>query len=152
MKTVETILNRLTARTPLRPLRTQRCYRRFLSMLPPRFQKAIAFVYVRNGTLHLALSHPGYNMELQYQHTLFLDLLNALRSHQSECAHLQAERVVLFVSRYAAADDPTASEETVPHYLEAAAGDFEDRATSPALREQFERLREQIRRLRHAHA
>jgi len=145
MKTSQTILNTLTGHATFRPLSAHRCYGQFLGMLPPRFREAIGFVYVRNRTLHVALRHPGYKMELNYNQELLKSLLATLGEHQPECAHLRADRVVLFVSRYASSSvTGTDNEESVPYYTELAEGTFVNRTETPELHEQFEQLRRTI--------
>jgi len=151
MKTSQSILESLSRSTPFHALQKHRCYRKFLTLLPPRFRDAIAFIYVREAVLHIALRHPGYKMELDYNKELLKSLLETLTTSDKACHHLQADRVILFNSRYVSASTPDSSE-TVPHYHELADGSFEDHTTHPDLRAQFKRLRHIIRTHRHSHA
>jgi hypothetical protein len=148
MKTSQSILNTLTSDPHFRPLRSHRCYRTFLQALPERFQQAIGFVYVRNGVLYLALRHPGYKMELNYQKDLFLSLWKQLLKQEQRCEKLAADSVILFNSKYTTLSGPEVNEETIPYYHELAEGSFEDASTNPALHAQFERLRALIRQSR----
>jgi len=147
MKTTRSILDDLSGQTHFRSLEQHRCYRRFLSMLPPRFREAIGFVYVRQATLYVALRHPGYKMELNYNKELLKSLLTTLVESDKGCQELRADSVVLFNSRYA--PDPSPSDKdsaTVPYYHELSRGTFEDHSTDPDLHAQFERLRQAIQR------
>ncbi len=145
MKTTRSILDALTGLPHFRTLEQHRCYQQYLRLLPPRFQAAIAFVYVRSATLHVALRHPGYKMELNYNQELLKSLLTTLIEHDAGCASLHADSVVLFVSKYAAPPASDADETTVPRYHELAEGIFEDHTSSPQLQTQFARLRSAIR-------
>jgi len=148
MKTTRSILDTLTGTHHFQSLEKHRCYRKFLALLPPRFQEAIGFVYVRNETLHVALRHPGYKMELNYNKELLTSLLATLIEHDPGCTNLRATSVILFNSKYVTLPDNDADRESVPHYYELSEGSFEDCSSDPDLHEQFERLRAIIRRNR----
>ena len=152
MKTPETILNTLTGAPQFRTLRQHQCYRRFLAVLPPRFQEAIGFVYLRDRVLHIALRHPGYKMELQYQTSLFLTLLQTLASTDKACSHLEADKVILFNSKFTTRPTEAAYLPSVPHYYELSEGTFEDHSSDPDLHAQFERARQLIRANQHRDA
>ncbi len=145
MKSSNSILNTLTGAPQFRTLRRHQCYRRLLAALPARFQEAIGFVYVRDRVLHIALRHPGYKMELQYQSSLFLTLLRTLASNDETCRHLEADKVVLFNSTFTTRPAEAAYLPSVPHYYELSEGTFEDHSTDPDLHAQFERVRQLIR-------
>jgi hypothetical protein len=143
MKTIRSVLESLSQQAPFRTLTRHRCYQHYLALLPKRFRDAIGFVYVRNGVLHLALRHPGYKMELNYNQELLRSLLDTLIDAQPECTDLRANKVVLFVSKYAritVKDSPT-----IPYYDERSDGTFEVHTRNPDLHRQFQRLREAIR-------
>ena len=150
MKSTQAILKNLRNHTPLRRLKQSDCSQRFLSQLPSRFAQAVAFAYVRNGRLHLALRHPGYKMELLYHRTLFRDLWNTLIRTENDCAAPAVTDVILFVRRPAHPSRSVARPRTVPHYAERANGAFHNRSTHPKIRERFERMRAIIRAHRSA--
>jgi hypothetical protein len=144
MKTTRSILDTLTGHAHFRSLARHRCYRQYLAMLPPRFREAIGFVYVRDETLHVALRHPGYKMELNYNKELLKSLLAALVEHDPACKQLRAHNIVLFTSKYATLPANKHDETTVPYYEELAEGAFEDHSSDPDLHHQFQRLRDTI--------
>jgi hypothetical protein len=119
-------------------------------MLPPRFRQAIAFVTIKNGQLMVALSHPGLKMELNYNQELLKSLLSTLRSHRPDCAFMEAEKVVIFLSRYHREDEKPLLP-SVPHYSEQARGEFPVSTEDPRLAETLERIREWIRKNRQEH-
>jgi hypothetical protein len=91
-------LNSVVGYTHFRPLSSHACYRKFINLLPERFRRAFAFVYIRNETLFVALSHPGYKMELNYNKELLKSLLSTLGTHDEKCRFMSAREVVFFVS------------------------------------------------------
>jgi hypothetical protein len=119
-------------------------------MLPERLRRGIAFVTVKNRRLMVALSHPGLKMELNYNQELLKSLLSTLMNHREECRFMEADEIVIFLSRYH--EPPTENNRpSVPRYSELAEGNFSVSVTDDALRESLERIREAIRRNREEH-
>jgi hypothetical protein len=146
MKKASVILSHLANQPQFKLLKRQKCYRRFLSLLTPKWQKAIAFVYVRQETLFIAVRHPGFKMELHYNRDLLKTLLTELASRDRSCAMLQAEKVVIFHSRYHhPADSDRNREETVPHYHELSDSSFVIQSSDPEITARFETTRTLIR-------
>ncbi|HFC03749.1 MAG TPA: DUF721 domain-containing protein [Nitratifractor salsuginis] len=148
MKTAQSLLASLVDTHTFRPLSQHRCYRKFLELLPPRFRQAIAFVTVKNRQLMVALSHPGYKMELNYNQDVLKSLLRTLMEARPDCAFMAADRIVIFHSKYHPMPGGSEKSETVPRYREAADGAFRLPESDPELREAFLRIREHIRRKR----
>ncbi len=114
-----------------------------MALLPPRFQKAVAFVYIKNRTLFVALSHPGFKMELNYNKELFKELLGTLAEYTPECKDMTVDSVVFFDSKYHMPKE-TIAQDTIPHYSELSSGEFEIKLEDEALREKFLRSQEII--------
>jgi len=146
MKTVKNIISQLKGEPFLRHLGHYKCYERYIRMLPARFRTAVSFVYVKNKVLHIALAHPGYKMEMELNKNTLLELLKILTSDQSECQSMTADRIVLFNSKYAAGRQTEDDTDTVPRYHELASGDFETPKENRKLSEQFEKLKQNIRK------
>ena len=91
MKTSRTVLDKLTSSVQFKPLGAHKCYAKFLSLLPQHLQKAIAFVYIKNETLFIALKHPGFKMELNYNKDL-------LKSEFEMNLHLMIEENIKSIS------------------------------------------------------
>ncbi|MCF6205977.1 MAG: hypothetical protein L3J47_03665 [Sulfurovum sp.] len=123
-------------------LKQQECYRKFIRLLGRHLQNAIAFVYVKNQTLFVAVKHPGFKMELHYNRDLLKSVLTQLVTHEHTCAMLRADKVVIFHSRYHPVNEP--KEETVPHYEELAKSEFDICTEDEALKAQFEKIKESI--------
>jgi hypothetical protein len=143
MKNVRSVLSHLSLQPQFKSLRRHTCYRKFIQLLPQKFQRAIAFAYSDKETLFLALSHPGYKMELNYNRDLLKSVLTMLREHDESCREIKADKIVIFNSRYAA---PTQNNETKtdPKYHELSRADFLIRTEDKALKEKFEAIKKTI--------
>ena len=130
------ILSHLTNQPQFRSLKRHMCYRKFISLLSKKWQKAIAFVYIKNDTLFVALTHPGFKMELHYNKDLLKSVLTQLASYDPKCHMLQANKVAIFHSRYHTLDKDK-TPETIPYYNEHARGDFDIRSDDDDLVAQF---------------
>ncbi len=111
-----------------------------MALLPPRFQQAIAFVYIKNRTLFVALSHPGYKMELNYNKELFKALLATTREYAPECGEQWVDEVVFFNSTYHAPKEEN-PHNTIPYYSELSYGNFETEVENEALKQKFLRTK-----------
>jgi len=140
MKKADSILSHLSSLPQFKILKRQECYQKYISLLSPKWQKAIAFVYIKEETLFIAVTHPGFKMELNYNRDLLKSLLIQLNTYDERCEMMVAQKVVIFHSKYHAMPEKNKSTSTVPYYSEQAQGKF----TSPedeALKESFERIK-----------
>jgi hypothetical protein len=144
MKKANSILSHILHLPQFKTLKSHYCYQKFVSLLTPRFQKAIAFVYVRQETLFVALSHPGFKMELNYNKDLLKNLLTMLAKQDEECKSIKVSKVVLFNSKHNSIIKKKNIEDTVPYYDEMAFGEFIIESEDRELREAFEKIRESI--------
>ncbi len=145
MKNIQMLLSSLLDTHRFDPLSQHKCYRKFLELLPPRFQKAIAFVTVKNRQLMVALSHPGYKMELNYNKELLKSLLNNFIKVRSECNFMEADKIIIFQSKYHMPRVLKDIEDTIPYYKEMAVGDFKLPKSNPKLKELFSQIQEAIK-------
>ena len=123
MKNVRSILSHLVNQPQFKILKKQSCYHKFIEYLQPKFQKAIAFVYIRNNILFIAISHPGYKMELNYNKDLLRSLLNMMGKHYEGCSELKADSVIIFNSKFYV-EKPIKDQDTDPKYRELSSGEF----------------------------
>lgn len=144
MKTAKNIFSELTRQSQFVPLVRYQCYGKFLALLPPRFKKAIAFVTIKNNILLVAITHPGYKMELDYNKDLLKSILISLAKHDNSCNFPEINKVEFFISRY---HTPIIADnlDTVPHYGEKAQGNFEFDYHDKELRDLFSRITQDIR-------
>ena len=144
MKNASVILSHLVSQPQFKSLKRHACYKKYLSLLGAKWQKAIAFVYIRNETLFVAITHPGFKMELHYNRDLLKSVLTQLASLDAECRELKASDVVIFHSKYRTIIKESADETTVPYYHERATGDFALQSSDESLAEKFEKTRSLI--------
>ena len=100
MKKASDIISHIGSLPQFRLLKRHYCYQKFLSSLNRRFKKAIAFVYLKDETLYVALSHPGFKMEMNYQKEILLSILDILAKQDKKCQRVKAKRVVFFNSKH----------------------------------------------------
>jgi len=150
MKNAFTILSHLTDQPQFRSLKQHACYKKYLSLLGTKWQKAIAFVYIQNDTLFVAVRHPGFKMELNYNKDILKSILTQLSSIDKSCEMLQAEKVVIFHSKYRSILQTDVDLSTVPYYSELATSDFRIESRDEELKAKFESVKQHIRTQRKA--
>jgi len=145
MKKASMILSHLTNQPQFRFLKQQECYKKYISLLGAKYQKAIAFVYIKNDTLFIALTHPGFKMELNYNRDLLKTLLIQLSTLDKSCEMMQASKVAIFHSKHYPMQDQKETESTtVPYYNELASTSFEILSEDKELQEKFEKIKVHI--------
>ena len=140
MKKASSILSHLSSQPQFKSLKRQECYQKYINLLSKKWQKAVAFVYVKDETLFIAVTHPGFKMELNYNRDLLKSLLTQLNTHDEKCKIMLASKVVVFHSKYHTMPEEKASYISVPHYHERAEGIFEV-PRDEKLKETFERIK-----------
>jgi endonuclease IV len=144
MKKASTILSHIRNLPEFKLLKSHYCYQKFISLLNPRFKKAIAFVYIRENTLFVALSHPGFKMELNYNKDLLKSILSMLAKSDEKCKEMKASKVVLFNSKHLSIIKEEPLESTVPYYREMARGEFTIESEDAELQEAFNNIKKSI--------
>ena len=144
MKSANSIISHITNLPQFKLLKRYYCYQKFISILNPRFKKAIAFVYVRDDTLFVALSHPGFKMEMNYNKDIFKNLLDMLTKMDEKCQNMVASKVVLFNSKNHIFSQEKPAYNSVPHYQEMALGEFTVVSEDKELQDAFEKIRQSI--------
>lgn len=145
MKPTSTILSHIHSLPQFKLLKRHYCYQKFIGLLNPRFQKAIAFVYVRDNTLYVALSHPGFKMELNYNKDILKSILTLLSQQDEKCVNMSVSKVILFNSKHLSIINEKKPQMTIPHYQEKATGDFSIESKDKALIEAFQKIKNSIK-------
>lgn len=143
MKKAGTILSHLSSLPQFKILKRQECYQKYINLLSPKWRKAVAFIYIKDDTLFIAVTHPGFKMELNYNKDLLKSLLTQLNTYDPRCSMLIASKVVVFHSKYHAMPEEKNTVNTVPHYSEQSTGAFLT-PKHEALKEGFERIKKLI--------
>jgi len=144
MKNASMILSHLTGQPQFKYLKRQKCYQKYISLLGMKWQKAIAFVYAKNDTLFIAVTHPGFKMELNYNKDLLKSVLTQMANHDKSCAFLQVNDVIIFHSKYRPLPKETKKEETIPYYHELASSNFTITVSDPDIKAKFEETKSLI--------
>ncbi len=145
MKKASIILSHLAQKPQFRYLKQGGCYKKYISLLSAKWQKAIAFVYIRENTLFVALTHPGFKMELNYNKDLLISLLKQLSTFDEKCKILSATKVVIFLSKYKSLKKSEAPVITVPYYDELATPNFDIKSKDEELKKRFKQIQNIIK-------
>jgi len=144
MKKVSTILSHLSNQPRFRFLKQQYCYRKFITLLSAKYQKAIAFVYIKDETLFVAVTHPGFKMELNYNRDLLKSILTQLQKYDTECSALKANHVVVFHSKYHPVKIESKISDSAVYYSEKASSHFCIKTENEALKKKFLSIQKNI--------
>jgi hypothetical protein len=145
MKQANSIISHIRSLPQFKLLKRHHCYQKFISSLAPKFQKAIAFVYVRDRTLFIALSHPGFKMELNYSKDILKDVLNMLVKIDKKCQALQVSNVVLFNSKHLSIIKKEAPQSMVPYYRELSLATFDIKSKDQEIINAFQEIKKSIK-------
>jgi len=145
MKKASVILSHLSNQPQFKYLKQEGCYKKYISLLGAKWQKAVAFIYIKNDTLFIAVTHPGFKMELNYNRDLLKSLLTQMAALDPACEMMKAEKVVVFHSRYRSIVKEEAKESTVPYYTELSSADFDITKLNEALKAKFEETQRLIK-------
>lgn len=142
MKKAESIISHLFDQPTFKNITRAKCLDLLLThALPERLRKFIAFSYLRNDILFIAITHPGLKMELYYKRNLLKNVLTMLQKSSPKCEIIKFSDIRIFITKQAG--KPTA-EDTVPRYTEHASGEFENLARDESVQQKFETIREII--------
>ncbi len=144
MKKVSMILSHLTNQPQFKYLKQESCYKKYISLLGAKWQKAVAFIYIKNDTLFIAVTHPGFKMELNYNQDLLISLLKQLASLDATCEMMKASKIAIFHSKYRSIVKEKAEESTVPYYSELSSANFDIEYLDDTLKEKFEAIKKSI--------
>ncbi len=146
MKTIGNYFFGLTRQHQFAPFLKFSCYSKFISLLPPRFKNAINYVTCKNDTLLIALSHPGFKIEIDNNRDLLKSLLKDISKYDSSCNFSNITHITTFISNFNASDLKSQNqEETIPHYDELSEGEFEIDEIDEDLKTIFEKIKQNIK-------
>lgn len=144
MKKASIILSHLSSKPQFKSLKRQACYQKYINLLSQKWQQAVAFVYIKENTLFIAVTHPGFKMELNYNRDLLKSLLTQLNAYDHSCQTMTAQNVVIFHSKYHAMKEENNLNATVPHYHERSSGTF-NMPSEKQLHAVFQRIQTDIK-------
>jgi len=145
MKKASIILSHLRNQPQFKVLKQESCYKKFISLLGAKWSKAVAFIYIKNNTLFVAVTHPGFKMELNYNKDLLKSLLTQLSSLDSKCKMMQADHVAVFHSKFSPIKKEKADISTVPYYHERSSAEFDIESLDEDLQNKFKEIKAVIK-------
>jgi hypothetical protein len=144
MKKASEIVSHIINQPQFRYLKKHECFKRYISLLPAKWQNAVAFMYIKNNTMFIATNHPAFKMELNYNKDLLTSILMQLKRYSNECNSLEADNIIIFDSKYTNIAKEKKPIDTVPYYHENAKGVFDIKSDEPTLKEKFEQIKHTI--------
>ena len=116
-----------------------KCFNRLKELLPPRLQKGILFIYIKDKTLFLVLNHPSMKMEFNYKLDLIKLWLKDLKIIEDNCKKVDIETVKTFVSNKA--PDKKKPKKPTSFYKEKSDGNFLNIAQDKSIKKLFEEIK-----------
>jgi hypothetical protein len=148
MKKASEIVSHIINQPQFRYLKKHECFKRYISLLPAKWQNAVAFMYIKDNTMFIATNHPAFKMELNYNKDLLTSILIELKKYSKDCNTLEANNIIIFDSKYYNNKKNISKIDTVPYYHENATGVFEIRTQEITLKEKFENIQNSIKKNR----
>ena len=145
MKKASSILSHLSNQPQFKFLKQQVCYKKYIGLLTAKYQKAIAFIYIKDDILFIAVTHPGFKMELNYNKDLLKSVLTQLAKYDESCQMMIASKVEVFHSKYYPVEKEKEDVSTIPYYNELASTDFDIKSDDAEIIKKFEAIKEQIK-------
>jgi hypothetical protein len=146
MKKASEIVSHIINQPQFRYLKKHECFKRYISLLPAKWQNAVAFMYIKDNTMFIATNHPAFKMELNYNKDLLTSILMQLKKYSKDCNSLEANSIIIFDSKYHSIEKKTSKVDTHPCYHESAKGLFEINTQEPKLKEKFENIKKSIKK------
>ena len=149
MKQSNEIISHIQNRSFRQNIKRIKCFKKILSLLPPKLSRAVLFMYIKNRVLFFALNHPGFKMEFNYNVNLIKELLKKLKKMDLNCKELDISDIKVFVS------DKEKDKKNINHfdsdiyYTERATGDFEIYSDNEKLQNIFKNIQKIIKNNNH---
>lgn len=123
-------------------LKQTRCLNILKSLLPPRLNSAISYIYTKNQNLYIVIDQFGLKMEFNYKRELIKSLLKAIHKESYLCEDLKELEIIISVSTKRIQNN----QETIkaPSFEERSTGNFENLAKNIEVRELIEKIRTTI--------
>lgn len=139
MKNAHAIIEHLFVNPCYKKVTEHRCFARLRSLLPKTLREVIAFMYKKNSTLFIAVTHPAMKMEFNYKLNLINTLLKEMARISPEC-DLGIRETKVFVTNKTS-EALGVGRSSFVSYKEHARGNFENLAKDPTLFGLFEKIR-----------
>lgn len=123
-------------------LKQTRCLNILKSLLPPRLNSAISYIYTKNQNLYIVIDQFGLKMEFNYKRELIKSLLNTIHKELSLCEDLKGLEIIISVSTKRTQNNQEIIKTL--SFEERSTGNFENLAKNNEVRELIEKIRTTI--------
>lgn len=123
-------------------LKQTRCLNILKSLLPPRLNSAISYIYTKNQNLYIVIDQFGLKMEFNYKRELIKSLLNTIHKELSLCEDLKELEIIISVSTKRTQNNQEIIKTL--SFEERSTGNFENLAKNNEVRELIEKIRTTI--------
>ncbi len=146
METIGNYFFALTRQHQFAPFFKFSCYSKFISLLPPRFKNAINYITSKNDTLLIALSHPGFKIEIDNNRDLLKSLLKDISKYDPSCNFSDITKITTFISNFNIQNlQAEKQNETIPYYEELSDGKFDTENIDDDLKAIFDQIKQDIK-------
>ncbi|MDE5925636.1 MAG: hypothetical protein K2N75_00010 [Helicobacter sp.] len=116
----------------------------FIRLLPLSIKGGIAFGYIKNDILFLALKHPAFKQEFYHKISLLKQLLKTYQKEKSSLTNVQDIQYFVTYNAYHKEVELRQENEVAQCYGELARGNFTNYAKDAEIFEIFENIRQAI--------
>jgi len=143
MKTIETILEHIISKPEFKPLQKHICYRNFTKILTPRIRKGIEFIYLRDDTLFIAISHPAHKFHIDSNIDSLKSILKQFVKYQNQCSWMEVTQIKTFITKLMI-KEKRVRKQSDPKYTEPSRASFNIFTEDDEIRRGFEEIRKSI--------
>ncbi len=120
-------------------LATNRCLKKIISLLPPKYNKYITSYRLKGEILFINVSHPAIKQELFYNKNLIFSIIKTMHS-ANLCKNIAPKKIITDY-KYS---PPPAKLGVYKFYIKPA-GNFEIRAKRKEIKEKFEEIKKLLK-------
>ena len=117
----------------------QRCLKKIISLLPPKYNKYITSVQLKGEILFINVSHQAIKQELFYNKNLVFSIINTMHS-AGMCKNINPKKLITNF-KYSPKQPPP----SVYKFYIKPAGDFEIKAKKKEIRKKFEEIKKLLK-------
>lgn len=116
----------------------------FIRLLPLSIKRGIAFGYIKNNILFLALKHPAFKQEFYHKIALVKQLLKTYQKEKCNLLNVQDIQYFVTYNAYQKEIKTLQEKEPNPSYGELSCGNFTNYAKNDKIHKIFENIRQII--------
>jgi len=118
----------------------QRCLKKIISLLPPKYNKYITSARLKGEILFINVSHQAVKQELYYNKNLIFSIINTMKN-ANLCTFINPKKIV---TNYKYSPKPIPPK--IYKFYIKPAGNFEIKAKKREIKEKFEEIKDLLKR------